>query len=104
MIASGVPRAIGVDLIFSEPSVRGGTDDKEFGESVTRAKKVVLGAAITVVSEGFYVKQDTNLPLPIIREGAAAVAPVNMPPDPDAVVRRVPLRHRVGRSGQRELG
>jgi adenylate cyclase len=95
-IAAGGPRVIGVDLIFSEPSVRGGTDDQEFGESVTRVKKAVLGAAITVVSEGFYVKQDTNLPLPIIREGAAAVAPVNMPPDPDAVVRRVPLRHRVG--------
>jgi adenylate cyclase len=96
MIASGGPLAIGVDLLFPEPSVRGGDDDKEFGESVKRAKNVVLGAAITVVSEGFYEKQDQNFPLPVIREGALAVAPVNMAPDPDAVVRRVPLRHRIG--------
>jgi adenylate cyclase len=96
MIASGEPLAIGVDLLFPEPSVRGAEDDKEFGESVKRAKNVVLGAAITVVSEGFYLKQDQNFPLPVIREGARAVASANMQPDPDAVVRRVSLRHRLG--------
>jgi adenylate cyclase len=96
MIASGEPLVIGVDLLFPEPSVRGEEDDKEFGDSVKRAKSVVLGAAITIVSEGFYEKQDQNFPLPVIREGALAVAPVNMAPDPDAVVRRVPLRHRLG--------
>jgi adenylate cyclase len=96
MIASGDPIGIGVDLLFPEPSVRGAEDDKEFGESIKRARNVVLGAAITLVSEGFYIKQDTNFPLPVIREGAVAVAAVNMPPDADAVVRRVPLRHRIG--------
>ena len=96
MIASGEPLVIAVDLLFPEPSARGEEDDREFGESVKRAKKVVLGAAITVVSEGFYDKQDQNFPLPIIREGALAVAPVNMKPDHDAVVRRYHLRHRVG--------
>jgi adenylate cyclase len=96
MIASGEPLAIGIDLLFPEPSVRGPEDDREFGDSVKRAKTVVLGAAITLVSEGFYIKQDTNFPLPVIREGAIAVAAVNMPPDPDAVVRRVPLKHRLG--------
>jgi adenylate cyclase len=96
MIAAGDPLVIGVDLLFPEPSVRGEEDDREFGESIKRAKNVVLGAAITLVSEGFYIKQDTNFPLPVIREGATAVAAVNMPPDADAVVRRVPLRHRIG--------
>jgi adenylate cyclase len=96
-IAVGGPRVIGVDLIFSEPSVHGDLDDKEFAESVTRAKKVVLGAAITEVSErnlgsAGYDKIDTNFPLPSIREGAAGVAPVNPSVDSDAVVRRVPLR------------
>jgi adenylate cyclase len=100
MIAAGDPLAIGVDLLFPEPSVRGPDDDREFGESVRLAKRVVLGSAITLVSEGFYVKTDTNFPLPVIRAGAAAVAPVNMPPDLDAVVRRVPLRHRVGVAAQ----
>ncbi|MBM4442800.1 MAG: CHASE2 domain-containing protein [Candidatus Rokubacteria bacterium] len=96
MIASGNPLAIGVDLVFPEPSVRGAEDDRELGESVARAQRVVLGAAITVVSEGFYVKTDANFPIPAIRHGAAAVAPVNLPPDPDAVIRRMALRHRVG--------
>jgi len=95
-IASGGPRAIGVDIVFSEPSVHGDADDKELAESVKRAKVLVLGAAITDVSEGFYTKTDTNFPLPAIREGAAAVAPVNMAPDSDAVVRRVRLHRRVG--------
>ncbi|HYE90716.1 MAG TPA: CHASE2 domain-containing protein, partial [Terriglobales bacterium] len=72
MIASGNPLAIGIDLVFPEPSVRGAEDDRELGESVARAKRVVLGAAITSVSEGFYVKTDTNFPIPAIRHGAAA--------------------------------
>jgi adenylate cyclase len=96
MIASGDPLAIGVDLLFPEPSVRGPADDQEFGDSIKRAKNVVLGAAITVVSEGFYLKQDQNFPLPVIRDGAKAVASANMQPDPDAVVRHVALRHRLG--------
>ena len=93
-IASGGPLAIGMDILFPEPSIRGPEDDAELGESVKRAGKVVLGTAITVVSEGFYVKRDMNPPVPIIREGAAAVAPINLVPDVDAVVRRVVLRHR----------
>ena len=93
MIASGNPLAIGVDLVFPEPSVRGAADDRELGESVKRAGRVVLGAAITSVTEGFYVKTDANLPIPAVRHGAAAVAPVNLLPDRDAVIRRVPLRH-----------
>src|SRR5439155_7122810 len=95
-IASGGPRVIGVDILFSTPSQQGAADDKEFAEAVARAKKVVLGAAITIVSEGFYVKKDTNFPLPMIREGAAAVAPVNPVLDADNVVRRMSLRHMVG--------
>jgi adenylate cyclase len=96
MIGAGEPLAIGVDLLFPEPSVRGPEDDRELADSIKRVKNVVLGAAITRVSEGFYEKTDTNFPIPVIRAGAAAVAAVNMPPDLDAVVRRVPLRHRIG--------
>ena len=96
MIASGGPRAIGVDILFSEPSTFGEADDEEFAEAIKRAGKVVLGAATTEVSEGFYNKADTNLPLPLLREGALAYAPVNPTLDEDAVVRRVPLRHVVG--------
>src|SRR5687768_1071045 len=34
MIASGGPLAIGVDILFSEPSIRGAEDDVELGASV----------------------------------------------------------------------
>src|SRR4030095_952636 len=57
MIASGDPLVRGRDLLCPEPSARGAEDDREFGEAVKRAKRVVLGAAITTVSEGFYEKQ-----------------------------------------------
>jgi adenylate cyclase len=96
MIGAGGPLAIGVDLIFSEPSLHGPDDDRELGESVKRTRNVVLGAAITTVSEGFYYKMDLNIPQPVVRAGAAAVAPVGMPRDSDAVVRRVALRQRLG--------
>ena len=96
MVASGQPLVIGVDVLFPEASARGEEDDRELGESVKRAKNVVLGAAVTVVSEGFYNKMDSNPPLPVIRQGALAVAPINLVPDGDAVVRRVHLRHRIG--------
>ena len=37
-------------------------------------------------------REVSNLPLPVIRKGAAAVAPVSIVPDPDGHVRRVPIR------------
>jgi adenylate cyclase len=95
-IAAGGPRAIGIDLLFPEPSIRGDADDADLAEAVTRAKTVVLGAAITTMSEGFYQKTDVNFPIPAIRKGAAAVAPINLNKDSDAVVRRVLLRHATG--------
>ena len=39
MIGAGEPLAIGVDLLFPEPSVRGREDDRELGDSITRVKK-----------------------------------------------------------------
>ena len=95
-IASGKPRVIGVDLIFDAPSTYGEKDDTDFAIAIARAGNVVLGAAVTDVRETIYEKQDTNLPLPLLREGAVGVAPVNPTLDPDAMVRRMPLRRTVG--------
>ncbi|MBI4593736.1 MAG: CHASE2 domain-containing protein [Candidatus Rokubacteria bacterium] len=95
-IAAGRPLVIGVDLLFPEPSAFGPSDDTALGAAVARAGNVVLGAARTEVSEGFYHKSDLNMPLPVIRRGAAAVAPVNLFQDVDAQVRRAPLGIRLG--------
>src|SRR5438067_687516 len=90
-IAAGKPLAIAVDLIFDAPSSRGPADDKALGAAVTAAGRVVLGAAITDDIQPFYTRTTLNAPIRVIREGAAGVAPVDLPRDPDGHIRRVPL-------------
>ena len=95
-IAAGGPLAIGVDLIFDTPSSRGTDDDTALGSAVARAGNVVLGAAAAEEIQPFYRRQTLNPPIPVVRQGAAAVAPVNMYPDPDGAIRRAPLWLSVG--------
>ena len=90
-IAAGSPRAIGVDLIFDTPSSRGAEDDTALGAAVARAGNVILGAGAAEEIQPFYRRQTLNPPIPVIRQGAAGVAPVNMYPDRDSAIRRVPL-------------
>ncbi len=58
---------------------------------MTRARRVVLGAALTVLREEAFVKEDLNPPIRPIRDGAAGFGFVNFPNDVDAFVRRAPL-------------
>jgi adenylate cyclase len=95
-ISAGKPLAIGVDVIFDTPSSRGPDDDLVLGEMVALAGNVVLGASRTEDYQGFYKRESLNTPIPEIRRGAAAVAPVNLITDPDGYVRRVPLQVRLG--------
>jgi adenylate cyclase len=92
-LSAGRPLAIGVDILFPESSPRGPDDDAALADAVARAGNVILAAAITHVSEGFYSKLDLNLPLPATREGAAGVAPVNEHVDEDGRLRRAILFH-----------
>ncbi len=94
IISAGHPLAIGVDVLFPEPSARGAGDDAALAAAVARAGNVVLAAARTETVE--YIgnlapeKSASTMPLPEIRRGAAAVAPINMYPDVDAHLRRAP--------------
>jgi class 3 adenylate cyclase/CHASE2 domain-containing sensor protein len=90
-IAEGRPLAIGVDIIFDAPSSRGRGDDEALAAAVAHAGNVVLGAALVDDVQPFYVRTTLNPPTPVIRAGAAGVAPVNMLPDADGQVRRVPV-------------
>ena len=90
-LAAGHPSAIGVDLIFDTPSSRGPADDAALGAAVARAGNVILGAAVAEDIQPFYRRETLNQPLAVIRRGAAGVAPVNMYPDADGEIRRVPL-------------
>jgi adenylate cyclase len=87
-LAEARPAVIGVDILFPEPSAHGPDDDEQLAQALGRAGNVVLAAAQTVVRDAAFTKEDLNLPLPRLRERAAGVGVTNLPPDPDAFVRR----------------
>ena len=109
-LAEAKPLAIGVDIIFDQPSSHGPADDEALGAAVGLAGNVVLGAAPkreeqdTVEGGGVgVVREVPNLPIPVIRghrtpgePGAAAVAPVNVIQEGDSNVRRAPIRVPLG--------
>ncbi len=103
-IAADRPLAIGIDVLFDSESRFGPKDDAALGAAIARAGNVVLGLAIAQDAQTLYTiggknrgteREVVSMPLPIIRAGAAAVAPFNVEPDPDGHVRRVPLRRPV---------
>jgi adenylate cyclase len=93
IVSRARPAAIGLDLVFAEPSSRGAADDQALALAVARAGNVVLGAALTTVTEARFVKEDLNPPIRPIRDGARAFGYVNFEADSDAFVRRVTLAH-----------
>ncbi|PYM37232.1 MAG: hypothetical protein DME15_01880 [Candidatus Rokuibacteriota bacterium] len=107
-ISAGRPLAIGVDLIFDTPSSRGPRDDEALGDAVARAGNVVLAAALVEEADvdlipGYVVTRKlANAPIKIVRAGAAAWAPVNVPIDSDGHLRRARLSWRV--TGETMLG
>jgi adenylate cyclase len=103
-ISADRPLVVGLDLIFDSDSRFGPEDDKALGGAIARAGNVVLGLAVAQDEQLVVEEQGkqrgpqremTNMPIPVIREHAAALGPFNVTPDPDSHVRRVPLRVRV---------
>ena len=103
-ISAHRPLVIGLDIIFDSDSMFGPKDDAALGAAIARAGNVVLGLALAQDEQPLYsvgdklrgaAREVVNMPLSVIREGAAAVAPFNVAPDPDSHVRRVPIRTRV---------
>jgi len=90
-IAAGRPIAIGVDIIFDAPSLRGPADDEALGAAIGEAGNVLLAAAITEDVQPFYTRTTLTVPIAAVRQGAVRVAPVNIPPDADGHVRRAPV-------------
>jgi adenylate cyclase len=81
---------IGYDVIFSNSS----PDDATFAEAISKAGNVVLATAGTgqlqVKPEGI-VFQELLFPAPALRSAAANIGHVNVVPDADGKVRRLPL-------------
>src|SRR5262245_56344537 len=103
-IAADRPLAIGIDVLFDSESRFGPEDDAALSAAIKRAGDVVLGMVIARDEQKLYSvggkergteREVVSMPLPIIRQGAAGVAPFNVEPDPDSHVRRVPVRRQV---------
>ncbi|MBI2152335.1 MAG: CHASE2 domain-containing protein [Candidatus Rokubacteria bacterium] len=92
LLSQGRPAAIGLDILFIEPSMHGPPDDQALAKAVARAGNVVLGANLTTTEGQYGSKQDLNPPLPVIRKGAAAFGFVNLVTDEDNFVRRGDIR------------
>ena len=92
IVGRGGPLAIGMDILFTEPSSRGPADDAALGEAVARqGDRIVLAAALTTVGDASFVKQALNPPIPEVR-GRAAFGSADYDSDVDAFVRRATLR------------
>jgi adenylate cyclase len=92
IVGRGGPAAIGMDILFTEPSSRGPEDDAALGGAVDRVRdRIVLAAALTTVGDASFVKQGMNPPIPAIR-GRAAFGSADYDTDADAFVRRATLK------------
>ena len=91
VVAQGQPAAVGMDILFTEPSSRGPADDEALGAAVSRLRdRIVLAAAFTTVDDPSFLKQGLNPPIPEVR-GQAAFGSADYDTDADAFVRRATL-------------
>ncbi|HKW92150.1 MAG TPA: CHASE2 domain-containing protein [Methylomirabilota bacterium] len=95
IVGRGEPAAIGMDILFTEPSSRGPGDDAALAAAVDRVRdRLVLAAALTTVDDtvggASFVKQALNPPIPEVR-GEAMFGSTDFEFDADAFVRRASL-------------
>jgi adenylate cyclase len=96
ILSQGKPLAIGLDFVYSESSAYGPEDDAAFSAAIRRAGNVVLAAAPAETTTVVGLKRDMNLPLPILRAGAAGFGSVDYTVDSDANIRRASLSTNFG--------
>lgn len=82
-------RAIGLDVLFSEPDVQHPKDDALLADAIQKAGNVVLPIVIGAPYEGARIKQENSLPL--LAKNAAATGRVNVPLDVDGIARSIYL-------------
>ncbi len=91
ILSQGKPAAVGLDILFTEPSSRGPADDLALAQGIARAGNAILAAALTVVRESFFIKENLNPPLKLIRDHAVGFGFVNFDIDDDVFVRSTAL-------------
>lgn len=84
------PAVIGVDILFTESS-RDPMADQALAQALQQAGNVVMAAFFSVVEGDLVIKENLNLPIPLLRERAAGYGFVNLPIDADGFIRRAVL-------------
>jgi len=88
------PRAIGLDIIFSEPDASNPQSDGLLAQAMQASGKVVLPIFMSQKSSNSFPIE--ALPLPELAANAAALGHVHMDISADGIARRVYLREGVG--------
>jgi len=97
-IQEAKPKAIGLDIVFAEPSILGPADDAALAAELKKHTNIVLGALsirgeqarVFAGKEKISIPTDQiKLPIPAFREASSGI--VNTLYDPDGFVRRAPL-------------
>ncbi|MBF5003183.1 CHASE2 domain-containing protein [Diaphorobacter caeni] len=81
------PRAVGLDVLFSEPDADYPGDDTILSQAIARNGNVVL----PIIRSTDETRASVDAPLPVIREGAAQLGHVHVQVDSDGVARRLYL-------------
>lgn len=92
-IAAGKPRAIGLDILLTEP--RDPAGDRALAEAIGRAGNVYLPLAFDIPGRDGRAA-DPLLPLPEMARAARGIGHVNLAPDSDGVMRESYLAYRLG--------
>jgi adenylate cyclase len=90
-LTEGNPKAIGVDILFSEAK-SDTNEDQSLARAIQKAGNVILAAELTEVESPLGRKLRMNLPLPVLRDQASAYGFVNLVTDQDGIVRRTHAR------------
>jgi CHASE2 domain-containing sensor protein len=97
-IQAGKPKAIGIDLLFTEPSLFGPADDESLAAVLRKYDNVVLAAfqysersEILLADGRVEVRVYQALKLPVYPVSRRSVGFVNVHVDADGFVRRIPL-------------
>lgn len=87
-LAEGRPLAVGLDVLFAEPSPYGEQDDRTFAQALGRARNVVLAGHLSLEETDLFEKWRLTLPLPALRRAALGFGVTNFPIDVDGTIRR----------------
>ena len=87
-LAQHAPRAIGLDLLLTDADLDHPADDALLAQAMAASGRV----ALPLIQHRRGLQQDSDLPLPLFAQAAAALGHVHVAVDPDGVVRSLYLQ------------